>query len=176
MYKVINIANNRDLGGAFFSSPSYHPRSHTLPFEPYIAGLQLKLDQEMTISDEYFATQKDYLLSLQDERIIKLVDLNLIKSLEGFSKTMKEFAELVQAATPLSEMIKSNEELVEIMEQAKNMTEIKVAEEFKEKFEQNITQVKEVAQVMKETMEGAPESIESKEELIIEKSKKKNKK
>lgn len=136
----------------------------------------MKLDQEMTISDEYFAAQKDYLTSLQNERIIKLVDLNLINALQGFAKTTKEFADLVQEATAATELLKSTEELVEVVEKVKVMPEVKNAEEYKEKFEQRVTQLKEIAQTMQEVMENVVESQDNKEELVIERAKKKNKK
>ena len=44
MVKIKNICNESGVG-AFYHSSSYSPTSHTLPFEPYIGEIQLKLDE-----------------------------------------------------------------------------------------------------------------------------------
>lgn len=92
--KVRNICN--DVGiGAFYHSPSYSPGSHTLPFEPYLGQVQLKLNEQMCLDEEFIKKHLDYFKELRDARIIDFsmpVEENSFKeaSIDLSEETKKE--------------------------------------------------------------------------------------
>lgn len=67
--KITNICNEPGVG-AFYHSADYIPHSHTLPFEPYIGDIQLKLDESVYIDEEQFTRLLPYLIELKEARII----------------------------------------------------------------------------------------------------------
>lgn len=68
--KIINIANNRDKQGYFYSSEHYHPTTHHLAVEPWLCGYCLKLDSEIEIPSHSYFAEKDYMDALKANRII----------------------------------------------------------------------------------------------------------
>lgn len=121
MIKIRNICNESGVG-AFYHSAGYSPTSHTLPYEPYIGDIQLKLDETMNITLDTYARLKDYLENLRAHRIITFVDP--IKVLEKEVTTTEEFKKVFKdkvdelksvAKSVLEEAIKVEDKVEELV-------------------------------------------------------------
>jgi len=71
MYRITNIAASREEGCWHHNPLGFSPDSHTLQFEPWISGMQLKLYETRVISDKDYEACKDYLEELFNNRIVK---------------------------------------------------------------------------------------------------------
>jgi hypothetical protein len=69
MIKIKNICNEVGVGAFYYSSTS-----HTLPYEPYIEGIQLKLDETLHITLDTYVRLKEYLEDLRTHKIISFTD------------------------------------------------------------------------------------------------------
>lgn len=106
MVKIKNICNESGVG-AFYHSPSYSPTSHTLPFEPYIGEIQLKLDESMSISISTYTRLESFLKDLKKHHIIDFVEpvveapVNVIKEIvEKAKKVVEPVQEVIQETVP----------------------------------------------------------------------------
>jgi hypothetical protein len=67
---IRNIANDRDSGGYFYSSESYHPNSNHLPVEPWLGDSQLRFDESREFPDSLYFSHVAFLEALKEHKII----------------------------------------------------------------------------------------------------------
>lgn len=111
MVKIKNICNESGVG-AFYHSPSYSPTSHTLPFEPYIGEIQLKLDESMSVSISTYTRLEAFLKDLKKHRIVDFVEpvveapVNIIKEVvEKVKKVVEPIQEVVEMVPEVVEQV-----------------------------------------------------------------------
>lgn len=122
MVKIKNICNESGVG-AFYHSSSYSPTSHTLPFEPYIGEIQLKLDESMSISISTYTRLEAFLKDLKKHRIVDFVE----PLVEAPVNIIKEVVEKVKKVVePIQEVV---ETIPEVVEQAEVETPVEVTAE-----------------------------------------------
>lgn len=76
MYIIRNVAASREEGCWHHNPNGFSPDSHTLGFEPWIAGMQLKLYEERIITDKEYEICKDHLAELVTHRVVKIEKLS----------------------------------------------------------------------------------------------------
>lgn len=92
MYTVKNVAADRDLGCFHHHNDLFSPHSHTLMWEPYIDGFQLKFGDEVKITDSYY----DFLKPMLDEYVqARILFINKIEEpKEKFVETIKNISKI----------------------------------------------------------------------------------
>ena len=75
MYRITNIAASREEGCWHHNPNGFSPDSHTLQFEPWIAGMQLKLYESRVITDRDYLVCKEFIDDLYSHRIVKAESL-----------------------------------------------------------------------------------------------------
>ena len=133
MITIRNICNEVGVG-AFYHSASYSPTSHTLPFEPTIGTIQLKLDEQMLITFDTYKLLKTYLEDLRTHRIISFEDpvLPVEKVVEkqeqvkiSAPKEKSELRTVIKAVEPKEELIQDiKEEIVEELKEEPTVEDV----------------------------------------------------
>lgn len=163
--KITNIANNRDKQGYFYSSEHYHPTTHHLAVEPWLAGYCLKLDSEIEIPSHCYFSEKDYMDALKANRIIdfeipsrpqKEVVIEQKAAEEKLTEKTIELGEIQEAPQKFADAIstftevivnaaKENEELGKALLYVPNEEELKESEKIKTELKELIKEQKETA-------------------------------
>lgn len=115
---IHNIANNRDLGGYFYSSENYHPNSNHLPVEPWLGGSQLLFDEKREFPDTLYFSHTAYLEALKEHRIIDfvrpLLPKKIVEVIEKREKATHVFIDIDEPTAFATEEKNTEEQFVEI--------------------------------------------------------------
>ena len=115
---IHNIANNRDLGGYFYSSENYHPNSNHLPVEPWLGGSQLLFDEKREFPDTLYFSHTAYLEALKEHRIIDfvrpLLPKKIVEVIEKREKATHVLIDIDEPAAFATEEKNTEEQFVEI--------------------------------------------------------------
>lgn len=137
LIKVRNICNESGVG-AFYHSESYSPHSHTLPFEPYLGHIQLKLNEQAMLDEEFIKKHFDYFKELRDARIIDFtmpVEDWVVKFKEGV-------VELQKVADQMQKSMEEGEKVLESGEKEAATEVITSIEETKDSLEDAVEKIK----------------------------------
>ncbi len=130
--RIKSIANNRDMGGYFYSSLNYHPIPNHLQIEPWLGGHQLRLDEEVELPDSLYITARKLLEDLKEHRIIHfeppIIQEKLVEVVEDQPKRIKVTSVEIDIPVEILEQIveeKVEEKLEEMKVEVEEVVEAK---------------------------------------------------